>query len=115
MLKEICNAAGKLARFPAPFVSDLPGLFVACDGAHETDPFINMVSAPVEVNEDELPDRSAAHQGCHSPPRAAVLMMPNLAALALRSGNSSSFTSTGAGCHTWCKRIGFVCVVAGDK
>ena len=34
---------------------------------------------------------------------------------ALRSGNSSSFTSTGAGCHTWCKRIGFVCVVAGDK
>jgi hypothetical protein len=39
MLKEICNAAGKLARFPAPFFSNLPGLFVACDDAHETDPF----------------------------------------------------------------------------
>jgi hypothetical protein len=34
---------------------------------------------------------------------------------ALRSGNSSSSTSTDAGCHTWCKRIGFVRVVAGDK
>src|SRR6202023_3707770 len=33
---------------------------------------------------------------------------------ALRSGNSSSVTSTRAGCRTWCKRIGFVCVVAGD-
>jgi hypothetical protein len=39
MLKEICNAAGKLARFPAPFFSNLPGLFVACDDPHETDPF----------------------------------------------------------------------------
>jgi hypothetical protein len=32
-----------------------------------------------------------------------------------RSGKSSSSTSTGAGCHTWCKRMGFVRVVAGDK
>jgi acetyltransferase len=29
--------------------------------------------------------------------------------------HSSSSTSTDAGCHTWCKRIGFVRVVAGDK
>jgi hypothetical protein len=34
---------------------------------------------------------------------------------ALRSGNSYSSTSTDAGCHTWCKRTGFVRVVAGDK
>jgi hypothetical protein len=38
MTKEICNAAGNLARFPAPFSSHLPGLLVACDDAHETDP-----------------------------------------------------------------------------
>src|ERR1700730_4983926 len=64
MLKEICNAAGKLARFPAPFFSNLPGLCVACDDAHETDPFApGMATRPVEVNEDELPDRSAAQQG----------------------------------------------------
>jgi len=25
--------------FPAPFSSDLPGLFVACDDGHETCPF----------------------------------------------------------------------------
>jgi hypothetical protein len=30
-------------------------------------------------------------------------------------GKSSSSTSTGAGCHTWCKRMGFVRVVDGDK
>src|SRR6516165_5382359 len=35
----VCNATGKLARFPAPFSSDLPGLFVACDNGHETYPF----------------------------------------------------------------------------
>src|SRR6516225_144085 len=39
MIKEICDATGKLARFPAPFSSDLPGLFVACDDGHETYPF----------------------------------------------------------------------------
>src|SRR6516164_6959664 len=39
MIKEICNATGNLARFPAPFSSDLPGLFVACDDGHETYPF----------------------------------------------------------------------------
>jgi hypothetical protein len=39
MIKEICNAARKLARLPAPFSSDLTGLFVACECAHETDPF----------------------------------------------------------------------------
>src|SRR3984893_3543198 len=67
MLKEICNAAGKLARFPAPFFSNLPGLCVACDDAHETDPFApGMATRPVEVNEDELPDRSAAQQGSPS-------------------------------------------------
>ena len=37
--QEICNATGNLARFPAPFSSDLPGLFVACDDGHETYPF----------------------------------------------------------------------------
>ena len=34
-----CNATGKLARFPAPFSSYLPGLFVACDDTHKTYPF----------------------------------------------------------------------------
>ena len=31
------------------------------------------------------------------------------------TGKSSSPTSTGAGCHTWCKRMDFARVVAGDK
>jgi hypothetical protein len=30
-------------------------------------------------------------------------------------GKSSLSTSAGTGCHTWCKRMGFVRVVAGDK
>jgi hypothetical protein len=32
IIKEICNAARELARFPAPFFSVLPDLFVARDG-----------------------------------------------------------------------------------
>jgi TolB-like protein len=32
-----------------------------------------------------------------------------------RSDKASSATSTGAGCHTWCKRMDFARVVAGDK
>src|SRR5437588_12738807 len=35
IIKEICNAAGELARFPAPFSSVLPDLFVAGDDTHE--------------------------------------------------------------------------------
>src|ERR1700730_9418112 len=36
IFKEICNAAGELARFPAPFFGVLPDLFVAGDDTHET-------------------------------------------------------------------------------
>jgi hypothetical protein len=32
-----------------------------------------------------------------------------------RSDQTSSATSIGAGCHTWCKRMDFARVVAGDK
>jgi hypothetical protein len=35
IIKEICNAARELARFPAPFFSVLPDLFVAGDDTHE--------------------------------------------------------------------------------
>ena len=33
--KEICDAAGELARFPAPFFGVLPDLLVAGDATHE--------------------------------------------------------------------------------
>src|SRR4029077_13532985 len=36
IIKEICNAARELARFPAPFSIVLPDLFVAGDDTHET-------------------------------------------------------------------------------
>src|SRR6202008_2816915 len=36
IVKEICNAARELARFPAPFSGVLPDLFVAGDDTHET-------------------------------------------------------------------------------
>jgi hypothetical protein len=36
MIKEICNAAGKFARFPTPFSSVVPGLFVADNHTDET-------------------------------------------------------------------------------
>ena len=47
-----------LARFPAPFSSVLPGLFVAGDDTHETHSFAPGVAqpAPVDVDEDDLPD-----------------------------------------------------------
>src|SRR6516165_6989321 len=51
MIKEICNATGKLARFPAPFSSDLPGLFVACDDGHETYPFAPGVATSTSQGE----------------------------------------------------------------
>src|SRR6476661_410526 len=35
IIKEICNAARELARFPAPFFSVLPDLFVAGDDTRE--------------------------------------------------------------------------------
>jgi hypothetical protein len=35
IIKEICNAARELARFPAPFFSVLPDLFVAGDDPSE--------------------------------------------------------------------------------
>ena len=35
IIKEICNAARELARFPAPFFSVLPDLFVAGDNTRE--------------------------------------------------------------------------------
>src|ERR1700730_15439015 len=35
IVKEICNAARELARFPAPFFSVLPDLFVAGDDTRE--------------------------------------------------------------------------------
>ena len=57
IIKEICNAARELARFPAPFSSVLPGLFVAGDDT--TKPIrLHQVwqPAPVDVDEDDLPD-----------------------------------------------------------
>ena len=36
IIKEICNAARELPRFPALFFSVLPDLFVAGDDTHET-------------------------------------------------------------------------------
>jgi hypothetical protein len=38
IIKEICNAARELARFPAPFSIVLPDLFVAGDGSSTTSP-----------------------------------------------------------------------------
>jgi hypothetical protein len=35
IIKEICDAARELARFPAPFFSVLPDLFVAGDDTRE--------------------------------------------------------------------------------
>src|SRR3984893_2417877 len=70
ILKEICNAAGKLARFPAPFFSNLPGLFVACDDAHETDPFAPGMATSTgrgERGRDAGAECSAARLGIINP------------------------------------------------
>src|SRR6516165_8642543 len=67
MIKEICNAAGKLAGFPAPFSSDLPGLFVACDDGHETYPFApGMATSTSRGERGRVTDRSAGQQGSAS-------------------------------------------------
>ena len=36
MIREICDATGELAGFPAPFFSVVPDLFIAGDEPHET-------------------------------------------------------------------------------
>ena len=46
IIKEICDAARELARFPAPFFSVLPDLFVAGDDTHETLSLAPGVAAP---------------------------------------------------------------------
>src|SRR6516225_1281138 len=62
--QEICNATGNLARSPAPFSSDLPGyLSPATTGTKPIRLYQVWQPAPVEVNEDALPDRSAGQQG----------------------------------------------------
>jgi hypothetical protein len=44
MTKEICDAAGELARLPAPFFGVLSGLPVAGDDAHEIHSFAPSVA-----------------------------------------------------------------------
>src|ERR1700730_14436836 len=88
MIEEICNAAGELARFPAPFSSVLPGLFVAGDDTHETHSLAPGVAtpAPVDVAEEALCDRGEGQQG--SAPSAPRLLADDasLDISTLRSG-----------------------------
>jgi hypothetical protein len=53
IVKEICNAARELARFPAPFSSILPDLFIAGDGTHE----IHSLAPGVATSDDRFMPR----------------------------------------------------------
>ena len=67
----------ELTRFPAPFTSVLPDLFVAGDETRTKPIRLHQVwqPAPVDLDEDDLPDRGGGQQG--SAPSVPRLLAEN--------------------------------------